>query len=489
MGRTEKPVDWTDPVRATLAVLLRGARGRARLTYAQLALRTSSSAATLKRAASGKTVPTSTTVTEFLTACGASQEDLTMAKRLVEAAHGPSRSVPAGEVIEPAGVFTEGELNSALVSLHRNAGLPPYRQVQRKGGHEWLALSSIWAILRHQRLPASPGQMAAFLRGCDIAEEQQGSWLAAWNRAKRPQAMPGSLHLSGACGSHAVARRYAAACLPRTTRRGTDMHRDGSAPFAVPVWWEAARWASDLVGVVDAADGIDTRSLARRAGLSLDSTTRLLEWLRRQQLVATVAGTHFPGPALEPLTRPGRPLLSNALARLRDEVGAAVYLSSYTDGEIRVRASAHSEAAPPAEEWVAFRASGHASAIGKSLLAQLDGAARMDHLSRHPAIRLTERTITDPLKLFENLDRGGPHGPQFSVLEYSPQAVCAAVPLGLPGEVCGIALSLPVQQYPRLLMAARRLPGLAPALLLASLIADRPEPAHAFRGRPELLAA
>lgn len=488
MGRNEKPVDWTNPYRGALAALLRGARARACLTYEQLALRTSSSAATLKRAASGKA--TSATVAEFLTACGATQAEVVMAARLAETAHGQPRDVPVGgTVIEPARIFTEGELNGALASLHRNAGHPPYRQMQRKGGSEWLALSSIWAILRNQRPPASPGQMIAFLRGCDVSEEQQGPWLAAWDRAKRPQAMPGALCLSDSPDSQTPFGRYSAACLPRVTRRGTEMHRERSAPVAVPGWWEAARWASDLVGLVDAADGIDTRSLARQTGLSLDSTTRLLEWLRRQQLVTTSAGAHLPGPALQLLTRPGRPLLGHALARLRDEVGAAVYLSSYTDGDIQVWECSYSESAPPAEEWVPFSVAGHASAVGKTLLAQLDGADRMDHLARYPAVRLTERTITDPLALFENLDQGGPHGAQFSLLEYSRDAVCAAVPLGLPGQISGLALSLPVHQYPRLLTAAQRLPDLAPTLLLARLLDSRPEPTMATRRWPEVRVA
>ncbi|MFF5706654.1 IclR family transcriptional regulator C-terminal domain-containing protein [Streptomyces sp. NPDC012794] len=73
-----------------------------------------------------------------------------------------------------------------------------------------------------------------------------------------------------------------------------------------------------------------------------------------------------------------------------------------------------------------------ASAAGKSLLAQLDGAARVDHLTRYPAVRLTERTNTDPVALFESLDQGGPHGARISVLEYSRDVVCVAVPSASP---------------------------------------------------------
>ncbi|MFD0367624.1 IclR family transcriptional regulator C-terminal domain-containing protein [Streptomyces sp. NPDC127114] len=41
-----------------------------------------------------------------------------------------------------------------------------------------------------------------------------------------------------------------------------------------------------------------------------------------------------------------------------------------------------------------FRDTAHASAVGKSLLAQLDFSGRMNHLARYPSVALTERTIT-----------------------------------------------------------------------------------------------
>ncbi|MFD8145459.1 IclR family transcriptional regulator C-terminal domain-containing protein [Streptomyces sp. NPDC059708] len=473
MGRIERPVDLTYPDRAALAVLLRGARDRAALTYAELAHQTGISAATLKRAASGRRIPASATVTGFLTACGATQEEVATATALRErAGREPCGGLPR-EVIEPARLSTRGELNSALVSLHRSAGSPPYRLMQRKSGGVWLAPSSIWGILRRQRLPVSSGQMAAFLLGCDVAGVHQEPWLDAWSRAKRPCLVPGALHAFGLNGSHAASRTYAASCLPRITRRGTNMFRHRSAAAVAPVSWEVVQRAGDLVTLVDDAGGIDTRSLAQRAGLPVESTTRLLAWLDRQQLVATRAGVHFPGPVMELPDRSGHLLLHRALSGLRDEVGAAVYLSGYTDGDVRVVQCASSESAPPVVEWVDFRTAAHASAMGKSLLAQLDNDSRMDHLARHPAARLTARTITDPSALLAHLDRGGPHGAQFSLLEYSPEVVCAAVPLGLPGQVSSVALSLPVRQYPRLLAAARRLPQLAPGLLLAGLLGER----------------
>ncbi|MFE5538727.1 IclR family transcriptional regulator C-terminal domain-containing protein [Streptomyces sp. NPDC056519] len=74
----------------------------------------------------------------------------------------------------------------------------------------------------------------------------------------------------------------------------------------------------------------------------------------------------------------------------------------------------------------------HASAVGKSLLAQLDFAGRMDHLARYKPRALTGRTITDPRQLFTELDVHGPHAGQFDLLEYSDKEVCAAFPWPSP---------------------------------------------------------
>ncbi|MGW7117948.1 helix-turn-helix domain-containing protein, partial [Streptomyces xanthophaeus] len=74
MGRPEKPVDRTLVACGLLADLLRAARRTAGVTHRTLALRTGVSAATLKRAASGRTVPSEATVRKFLTACGATPD-------------------------------------------------------------------------------------------------------------------------------------------------------------------------------------------------------------------------------------------------------------------------------------------------------------------------------------------------------------------------------------------------------------------------------
>ncbi|MEU6896230.1 IclR family transcriptional regulator C-terminal domain-containing protein [Streptomyces sp. NPDC046557] len=262
-----------------------------------------------------------------------------------------------------------------------------------------------------------------------------------------------------------------------------DMARNRTTPARVPEKWQTTQRARDLLHVISTAGGIDSRTLAQKTGLSLNATVRLLDWLLDQRLVETVGGAYFTGPVLELVTKagPDRQMLGLALERLRDELGAAVYISTYAHGEIEVKGCAYSEAAPPVHEWAPFTNTAHASAVGKSLLAQLDFDSRMDHLSRYPSVQLTERTITSPRALIRALDKPGPHAAQFDLLEYSEKEVCVAFSLGLPGRASSIALSLPAHDHTRLITAAQGLSQRATGLLLANLLTDDNEPAHADR--------
>ncbi|MFD8951951.1 IclR family transcriptional regulator C-terminal domain-containing protein [Streptomyces xanthophaeus] len=253
-----------------------------------------------------------------------------------------------------------------------------------------------------------------------------------------------------------------------------DMARSQNPRTPVPARWQTTQRARDLLHLITAADGVDTRTLAHRAGMTMNATALLVDWLRSQGLVDTVEGAHRAGPVMDLVTQPdpGRHLLKRALEELRDELGAAVYISTYTAGEIEVQVSCHSPTAPPVQEWAPFKDTGHASAVGKSLLAQLDFESRMEHLTRYPSIPLTERTITSSRALIEALDQPGPHAAQFDLLEYSKHEVCVAYSLGLPGRASSVALSLPARHYPRLITAARSLSQRSTGLLLAHLLTD-----------------
>ncbi|MGW0752927.1 helix-turn-helix domain-containing protein [Streptomyces sp. NPDC002587] len=186
MGRSENPVDYSVPERGRLASQLRQCRVAAELTYEQLSLRSGLSSATLKRAAAGRKTPTEVTVVRYVKACGGSDLEIAAAKAYWRRARAAERGFTGRSLPSPSLIGTEGELSQALVSLYQKDGAPSLREMQRRAGKEWLALSSASRIVNRQALPTTPAQMEAFLRACSVPEKQHKPWLDAWNRVVGP---------------------------------------------------------------------------------------------------------------------------------------------------------------------------------------------------------------------------------------------------------------------------------------------------------------
>lgn len=232
-----------------------------------------------------------------------------------------------------------------------------------------------------------------------------------------------------------------------------------------------------LETVARRSTGVTDAELAHRTGLGRERLTSLLRMLRREGYIEQIAdGAYVTGEALSRLgsardrDRALRDKLQQTLDQLRDSLGAAVYISRYVDGEIDVTGCAESPTIPAVHEWVDFRSSGHASAIGKSLLGQLDLNGRRDHLSRHRPARLTSRTITNERVLLSKLDAQAPTVPVLDLQEYAVGTVCAAVSITAGSSVGCLALSLPIEHAHRLKQAADTLNrGAAPVLLSLAL--------------------
>ncbi|MFI9149884.1 IclR family transcriptional regulator [Streptomyces sp. NPDC053367] len=223
--------------------------------------------------------------------------------------------------------------------------------------------------------------------------------------------------------------------------------------------------------------GVTDADLARETSLDTERLTSLLLMLRREGYVEQVAdGAYVTGDALARLSSAHhheevlREKLQQTLNRLRDSVGAAVYISRYVDGEVKVTQYADSPATPAVNEWVDFRYSAHATAVGKSLLGQLDHNGRRDHLSRHKMARLTSRTITSDKLLLSRLESQPPTVPVLDLQEYAVGTVCAAVPITAGNSVGCLALSLPVEHAHRLRQAADTLNRNAAPVLLSLAI-------------------
>lgn len=160
------------------------------------------------------------------------------------------------------------------------------------------------------------------------------------------------------------------------------------------------------------------KQLARETGLPLATTYHLLRTLAHDGYIRKLDDGGFVlGEKLTTLHTGGRgqALLSRvrpALAALRDELSAAAYLTFYEDGEIRVAEIVDGPRAPRVDLWVGFEDAGHATALGKCVLRELDDDARDDYLARHPLADLTPRTITGRAELLRRLGTTplAPHG-------------------------------------------------------------------------------
>ncbi|MFJ9035614.1 IclR family transcriptional regulator [Streptomyces sp. NPDC102406] len=232
-----------------------------------------------------------------------------------------------------------------------------------------------------------------------------------------------------------------------------------------------------LDAVAHSGAGITDTELARDTGLPADQLTALLRMLRREGYVRQIAdGAYVTGETLSSLgsAEGGAAALTAKLQvtldELRDTVGAAVYISRYIDGEVHITQYASGPETPAVNEWVDFRVSAHASAVGKSLLGQLDVDGRRDHLSRHKMARLTSRTITNEKVLLSKLATQPATVPVLDLQEYAVGTVCAAVPITAGSSVGCLALSLPVEHAHRLHDAADRLNKSAAPVLLSLTI-------------------
>ncbi len=269
--------------------------------------------------------------------------------------------------------------------------------------------------------------------------------------------------------------------------------RAGVAPGGTSHALAEARRALAVVRVLERHPlGVRTDRLARESGLAEGELRPLLAMLCEEEYAARPAlGVYGRGPALERLAAPGghglAGQLQRTLALARDSAGAAVYLSRYAEGEVRITQMAAGPATPPVREWVDFRAAAHASAVGKCLLTQLDHDRRADHVARHRPARLTPRTITDSRVLFSALDAVAPGAPVFDLREYSPGVVCSAVPIATGSAVGSLALSLPASHAHRLGAATEALRRKAVPVLLALLLTGAIPPDYAASpGSPDV---
>ncbi|MEU5210957.1 IclR family transcriptional regulator C-terminal domain-containing protein [Streptomyces sp. NPDC020742] len=225
----------------------------------------------------------------------------------------------------------------------------------------------------------------------------------------------------------------------------------------------SVRRALRLLEAVGAhADGAPAKQLAREAGLPLATTYHLLRTLAHEGYLQRENGLFVVGAAAEAIGRAGglrrqRVQISQALAVAGRELGAAVYFAVYREGEVEVVAVSDDPGRPSVEEWVDFRSTAHAHAIGQCLLAQLDEAARREHLSRYPVQSTTPFSVRSEGELLYRLDTVRRCQVAYERQEYALGTVCSAIPVQVGAAAATLAVSLPVSELHRLRSVTDRL--------------------------------
>jgi IclR family transcriptional regulator, acetate operon repressor len=197
---------------------------------------------------------------------------------------------------------------------------------------------------------------------------------------------------------------------------------------------------------------VPAKVLAKEVKLPLGTTYHLLRTLSYEgYLRRTPEGSYVLGDGVIRLLDEGRSQASlsrahASLLALSDHVSAAAYWCAFEDGEIVIKDIADSPRHPRIDLWVGFRDAGHATALGKSVLAALEPAQLEEYLSMHSLSDLTPHTLTTRDSLLRTLEGVRRAGLAIDQQEYAIGTVCAATPLRAGDVVGAVAVSMPLRR-------------------------------------------
>lgn len=206
--------------------------------------------------------------------------------------------------------------------------------------------------------------------------------------------------------------------------------------------------------LLDAVGGrerpVSAKVLARETAIPLATTYHLLRTLVHEGYLCRLDDGYLLGDQVITLGS-GVPAwrIRPTLTALRDELSAACYLAVYRDGEIELVDIVDSPRHPRTDLWVGLHDAGHATALGKAILAGLSPEQREDYLARHALADLTPRTVTDRSVLRSRLTGGS--GLAVDAGEYHLGVVCVSAPIRTAGGIAAVAVSAPAEREQDLL--------------------------------------
>ncbi|MGE0847149.1 MAG: IclR family transcriptional regulator [Flavobacteriaceae bacterium] len=246
----------------------------------------------------------------------------------------------------------------------------------------------------------------------------------------------------------------------------------------------AVEHAVALLRCLSEADGaLGTNEIARRIGLDKSTVSRLAATLEKARLLRRdgMTGQLSLGVGLVALAAPVlarfqardlvRPMLSDLASRIGETVSFSIWdgREAVSIEQVAGSNSVHTFSSP------GHRDPGHATAVGKVLLAHLGDKAIAEYCST-PLRRFTGRTVTDKARLLEELARCRRQGYAVNCgeLEEDVGAVAAIVLDGQGAPIGAVTATVPMYRFAE----ARRAELAAAAMAVASELARGLGPAH-----------
>lgn len=190
-----------------------------------------------------------------------------------------------------------------------------------------------------------------------------------------------------------------------------------------------------LVEVVVERGPMTARSMSDAIGIGLPTTYHLLRTLVHEGfLLRMPGGLYALGPQLHSAAEREKDasvvrVLREAMTELRDATAATAVVAELVGGHAVVTHIANSKKGPRPDLWIGMELPLHATALGKSVLEQVDDPTRLLALTRAPLESYTWRTSVDPERLRVELEAPAVRAADG---EFLYGVSCLAVPLAVP---------------------------------------------------------
>jgi IclR family transcriptional regulator, KDG regulon repressor len=246
-----------------------------------------------------------------------------------------------------------------------------------------------------------------------------------------------------------------------------------------------------LEAIADSPDGIGLTQLSRRTGLNSSTVFHLLKTMTQLGYIRQAEETkrYFIGSTLFCVAAAARTevRIVNAADRIIRELavstGNTALFGMRSGDEIVVVAKAEGNGAFQISDRVGGMRPSHCTGMGKVMLAAMTEERLQRHLATYELKGYTPNTITERVRLLQELDEVRRSGLAFDDAEFHPELRCVAAPVhDFTGQVIGaLAMSGPAWRLSLQALQARSPQLRAAANELASQLgyeANRPAPAN-----------